>query len=146
MWLAVHGVPPSAYLRWIRWVGGPRGDIGLEKGPCASFPTCHFFRALVFPVRLLKIHDDFRHLKARCGTFLAHFWNIFAGSGPSFSEGAYCFSFCVRICPRALELAPFTDVEFPFPAWHPTFLDIPCGLIGQTLQSSASDGIRTAGT
>jgi hypothetical protein len=87
MWLAVHGVPPSAYLRWIRWVGGPRGDIGLEKGPCASFPTCHFFRALVFPVRLLKIHDDFRHLKARCETFLADFWNIFAGRGPRFLGG-----------------------------------------------------------
>jgi hypothetical protein len=24
---------------------GPRGDNGLEKGPCASFPTCHFFHS-----------------------------------------------------------------------------------------------------
>jgi hypothetical protein len=30
---------------------GPRGDNGLEKGPCASFPTCRFLHLLVFLVR-----------------------------------------------------------------------------------------------
>jgi hypothetical protein len=24
---------------------GPRGDSGLGKGPCASFPTCHIFHS-----------------------------------------------------------------------------------------------------
>jgi hypothetical protein len=30
---------------------GARGDSGPGKGPCASFPACHFPRPLVFPVR-----------------------------------------------------------------------------------------------
>jgi hypothetical protein len=110
----------------------------LERGPTASFPTCHFFCALVFPVRLPKIHDDFRHLKARCETFLAHFRNIFAGSDPRFLGGDSPTSLV------ALELAPFTDVEFRFPALVSNMLL--CSLRANWSDASASDGIRTAGT
>ena len=27
------------------WVGAQRGDSGPEKGPCLSFPACHFFHS-----------------------------------------------------------------------------------------------------
>jgi hypothetical protein len=133
MWLAVHGVPPSAYFT-MDTVGWGRAGTSAPQGAVSALPSLPFLASVSISSQ------------SRCETFLAHSWNIFAGSGLSFSEGAYCFSFCLRICPRALELAPFTNVEFLVPAWHPTCFAIPCGLIGQTLQSSASDGKRTAGT
>jgi hypothetical protein len=53
---------------------------------------------------------------------------------------------CSRIPRRPLDLAPFRDVEVQFRVWYQICLHTPHGLLGQTFQSSAPDGIRTAET
>jgi hypothetical protein len=140
--------PPRSPHDGYGGLGAARGQWSRE-GAVSELPNLPFLSSASIPSRgqdrleLTTIFDiwklDVKRSLHTCGTFLQV-------TAPAFSEEAPCFGCCVRICPRALELAPLRDVEFLFPAWQPTCFDIPCGLIGQTLQSSASDGIRTAGT
>lgn len=129
--------------------GWGRAGTTVPQGAASVLPNLPFLSPASIPSQSqdrLKIQNDFRHLKAKFERSLHTLGTFLQVAAPAFSEEAPCFGCCGRIFPGALELAPLTDVEFLFPAWHPTCFAIPCGLIGQTLQSTASDGIRTAGT
>jgi hypothetical protein len=46
-----HGGPSLAFFRMMHGGLGPARGQRSRKGPCASYPTHHFSRLLVFPVR-----------------------------------------------------------------------------------------------